>query len=474
MKLSNNRLILAVLSVLCIIMIGVTTVRDEWLSPLRTAVGYFLMPVQSGVNRVGKSLYNNLRDREKLQTALDDNRRLQEQIDELVMENTRLQADSFELTRLRRLYELDQNYGQYHMVGARVIAKDTGGWFHIFRIDKGSADGIRPDMNVMAGGGLIGIVTDVGANYATVRSIIDDVSRVSAMAMQSGDTCIVSGDLQLYSQGLLRISDITDTADIKDGDKIVTSTVSSKYLPGILIGYAKDLRTDASRLTRSGTLIPAADFGTLQEVLVITELKSEFREHTEDDPVTDESAAGTEALTSGAADGTGNAGTGEAAADPDSAGAAEDGGNREEAGDGAAAAAEETEARETESSGTGDSGSSGRAAETSAAREIPEVRAETEAPAQTEESTDSVVIVERIPSSDPGNSSAAAGPGTGISSQEGDDDGGGGPRPPEPAGPGGGDGGNVENGGGQPGGAEGQQGGEPQGGAGQEDRGPGV
>ena len=52
MKLSNNRLILAVLSVLCIIMIGVTTVRDEWLSPLRTAVGYFLMPVQSGVNRV--------------------------------------------------------------------------------------------------------------------------------------------------------------------------------------------------------------------------------------------------------------------------------------------------------------------------------------------------------------------------------------------------------------------------------------
>ena len=243
-------------------MIGVTTVRDEWLSPLRTAVGYFLMPVQSGVNRVGKSLYNNLRDREKLQSALDDNRRLQEQIDELVMENTRLQADSFELTRLRRLYELDQNYGQYHMVGARVIAKDTGGWFHIFRIDKGSADGIRPDMNVLAGGGLIGIVTDVGANYATVRSIIDDVSRVSAMAMQSGDTCIVSGDLKLYSEGLLRISDITDTADIKDGDKIVTSTVSAKFLPGILIGYASGgFRHAAGSAGRDGTeiRIPGAD-----------------------------------------------------------------------------------------------------------------------------------------------------------------------------------------------------------------------
>lgn len=366
MKLSNNRLILAVLSVLCIIMIGVTTVRDEWLSPLRTAVGYFLMPVQSGVNRVGKSLYNSIRDREKLRTALEDNRRLQEQIDELIMENTRLQADSFELTRLRRLYELDRNYGQYHMVGARVIAKDTGGWFHIFRIDKGSADGIKPDMNVMAGGGLIGIVTDVGANYATVRSIIDDVSRVSAMAMQSGDTCIVSGDLQLYSQGLLRISDITDTADIKDGDKIVTSTVSAKFLPGILIGYAKDLHTDASRLTRSGTLIPAADFGTLQEVLVITELKSEFREHTEDD--------------------------GDDAAE---AGAVPDGMEEETA---ASSGAESTD-------GSGDPGAGMDETDAAAEAEMEtpaETEAQTEAPAeteaQTEESTDSVVYVERGPS----------------------------------------------------------------------------
>ena len=284
MKVSNNRLILIILSIICIVMIGVTTLRDEWLSPLRTAVGYLLMPVQSGVNRVGRSLYNSIRDHEELKSALEDKRELQEQIDQLIMENTRLQADRFELDRLRRLYELNQKYGQYRMTGARVIAKDTGGWFHIFRIDKGSADGIRVDMNVLAGGGLVGIVTDVGANYATVRSIIDDVSRVSAMEIRSGDTCIVSGDLQLYAEGKLGISDITDTADIHEGDKIVTSTVSSKYLPGILIGYVKELRTDPARLTRSGTLIPAADFGTLQEVLVVLDLKSEMTEHPEPVP----------------------------------------------------------------------------------------------------------------------------------------------------------------------------------------------
>ena len=278
MKISNNRLVLIVLSVSCVGMIGLTTIKNEQLRPIRTAVGYFLLPVQTGVNRVGSAVYSNFKNQEKMRTALADNESLREQVATLTMENTRLQSDSYELSRLRKLYELNQTYGQYRMTGARVIAKDTGNWFHVFRIDKGARDGIKPDMNVVGDGGLIGIVTDVGDNYATVRSIINDVSRVSAMAIQSNDTCIVSGNLQLYANGKLKISDITDTADIKDGDAIVTSTVSSKFLPGILIGYAGDLKTDPDRLTRSGTLVPVADFETIQEVLVILDLKSEMRE----------------------------------------------------------------------------------------------------------------------------------------------------------------------------------------------------
>lgn len=278
MKISNNRLVLIVLSVSCVGMIGLTTIKNEQLRPIRTAVGYLLLPVQTGVNRVGSAVYSNFKNQEKMRTALADNESLREQVATLTMENTRLQSDSYELSRLRKLYELNQTYGQYRMTGARVIAKDTGNWFHVFRIDKGARDGIKPDMNVVGDGGLIGIVTDVGDNYATVRSIIDDVSRVSAMAIQSNDTCIVSGNLQLYANGKLKISDITDTADIKDGDAIVTSTVSSKFLPGILIGYAGDLKTDPDRLTRSGTLVPVADFETIQEVLVILDLKSEMRE----------------------------------------------------------------------------------------------------------------------------------------------------------------------------------------------------
>ena len=271
---NNTKYFLFGLSLLCICMIGITTIRGSILNPLRTAVGYVLVPIQSGVNRVGGGLYNELSSVGKLKTALAENETLKTRVDELTEENTRLRSEQFELERLRSLYELDQEYMQYHKIGARIIAKDSSSWFSVFRIDKGADDGIKQDMNVIAGGGLVGIVTDVGANYATVRSIIDDSSRVSAMAQQSGDSCIVAGDLKLFKEGRLKLSYMEKDDDIKDGDMIVTSNISGKFLPGILVGYATDITVDYNdNLTKSGYLIPAARFDRLQEVLVITDLK---------------------------------------------------------------------------------------------------------------------------------------------------------------------------------------------------------
>lgn len=273
MESKHNRYILIGLTVFCIILIGITSVADGWLAPLRTGVGYFLIPIQSGVNKVGTAVYDEIVDISHLKTALAENDALKQEMAALTEENNRLMSEQFELERLRQLYELDQEYLQYEKVAARVIAKDSGDWFQIFRINKGSADGIQVGNNVLAGGGLVGIVMDTGANYATVRSIIDDSSRVSSMAMQSGDTCIVGGDLTLYKEGRLRISDIKKDGDIKEGDRIVTSNISSAFLPGILLGYATDITIDSNQLTSSGYLIPVAEFNSLQEVLIITQVK---------------------------------------------------------------------------------------------------------------------------------------------------------------------------------------------------------
>lgn len=274
MESKHSKYILIALTTLCVLLIGITSLRNGMMDPLRTGVGYFLIPIQSGVNKVGTGIYNELTDFTRLKSALDENDQLKQQIAQLTEDNNRLQAERSELERLRSLYELDQDYMQYNKIGARVIARDSEKWFQVFRINKGSADGVRVDMNVVADGGLVGIVTDVGANYATVRSIIDDSSRVSAMPLDSAYDCIVAGDLTQYENGRLRLTDFSKEGVVKDGDQIITSNISTKFLPGILVGYAADVTMDSEHLTQSGYLIPVVDFDNLQEVLIITEVKS--------------------------------------------------------------------------------------------------------------------------------------------------------------------------------------------------------
>lgn len=280
--MKNSKYLLAGLSAFCILLIAITSINSGFLMPLRTGVGFLLVPLQSGVNAVGTSLYNNIRDYSSLKEAQAENDRLSSRIDQLIEENNRLQSNLYELDRLRELYQLDQEYMQYEKIAARIIAKDSGNWFQVFRIDKGSSDGIQENMNVMAGGGLVGIVTDVGSNYATVRAIIDDDSNVSGMCMRTGATCNVSGNLTLYQEGRLGLDHIKKEADIQAGDKIVTSNISDVFLPGILIGYASELTTDANNVTKSGTILPVAEFDNLQEVLVITQLKNGEAYHAED------------------------------------------------------------------------------------------------------------------------------------------------------------------------------------------------
>ena len=133
----------------------------------------------------------------------------------------------------------------------------------------------KKDMNVIASGGLVGIVAEVGKNYSIVKTIIEDNNSVSGMLIDTNDTCIVEGDIELSDSGLVHLNHIKADITVRNGDKIVTSNISDKYLQGILIGYAKDVTADSNNLTQSGYLVPAVDFNNLQEVLIITEMKNQ-------------------------------------------------------------------------------------------------------------------------------------------------------------------------------------------------------
>lgn len=264
--------------ILCIILIITSYKFKDTFAPVRSVAGNVVTPMQKGINTVGTFFAEKTEVFTSMKDLKKKNEKLQKELNSVTYENKILQQEKYELAELRKLYGLDQKYANYPKVAARVIDKDPGNWYKVFKIDKGSKDGLKVNMNVLAGdgsgGGLVGIITEVGHNWAKVRSIVDDTSNVGAMILSTNETCIVSGNRELSNKGLLEFSGLDNSkTKISTGAEVVTSYLSDKYHQGILIGYVKEVKVDNSNSTRSGYITPVVDFGKLETVLVITELR---------------------------------------------------------------------------------------------------------------------------------------------------------------------------------------------------------
>lgn len=279
-----SKYLLFILTLLCCLLLFITYNSTFIGNALNHVAGVVIVPFEKGISNAGVYLTTKSEQLNQINELNEKIKILEQQVADLTNENTKMQQDHYELTTLRELYNLDASYSEFNKTGAHIIARDSGNWFHFFVIDKGTDDGIEIDMNVMAGSGLVGRVVDVGNNWAKVKSIIADDSNVSAKVLATQDNMIVSGSLELYKDGKISYSQLLDRDNkVNIGDKIVTSNISDKYLPGILIGYISEVETDANNLTKSGTLTPAADFEHLEEVLVILEKKQVISEDTEEE-----------------------------------------------------------------------------------------------------------------------------------------------------------------------------------------------
>lgn len=274
-KQLQTKYMLVILTILCFLGIFGGLVFNINAGPLKGLAGYIFVPMQQGINHTGSWIFDTANDFKKLSEVLEENEKLKEENAELTNQLTNAKIEQYELENLRELFSLSQKYPTYEKVAANVIAKDSGNWFSTFTINRGQKDGIKPGMNVIAGSGLVGIVTDVGPNYSKVRSIIDDANNVSAMVPTTGDNFIVSGNLKTMNESMLiTFSGLRDAENnVKVGDPVITSYVSDQYHQGILIGYIASIENGPNNLTKIGTIAPVADFMHIEDVLVIKNIK---------------------------------------------------------------------------------------------------------------------------------------------------------------------------------------------------------
>ncbi len=270
-----SNFILIALSILCIVLLFVNYSTGFTGGPLRSVANYLFIPMQRGLDYVGSRISITNADAKTREELLSENEQLRSENEQLRTQLTNTQLQQAQLDDLLELYEVSATYSEYPTTGAHVIAKGTSNWYDTFTIDKGTSDGIKVNMNVIASGGLVGIVTEAGENFAIVRALIDDSNSISAMVVETGDNCIVSGNLEMMTESnMVEFSGLEDPDDeVKSGYAVVTSNISSNYVPGLLIGYVEGLTGDKNDLTKSGSITPIVDFKHLNTVLVITQLK---------------------------------------------------------------------------------------------------------------------------------------------------------------------------------------------------------
>ena len=275
-KQMKPRYVLWLIIVLCLLFIGVSLKNNGEKLNIQNGISSLILPMEKGLNSIGEWIGKQKEHSRSVNDLLAENEALKQQIEQLNTKISSMENNLSELDSLRGLLKMKEVYPDYDMVGARIISKDAGNWYNNFIIDKGSNDGIKKDMNVIYDNGLVGIVSDVSANNATVRAIIDDTSSVSGMLSKSTELCIVNGDLKLYQDGLLDVEMISKDAQISAGDEVVTSYISDKYLPGLVIGYISDVSMDSSNLSQNARITPKVSFDNITNVMVITQLKADL------------------------------------------------------------------------------------------------------------------------------------------------------------------------------------------------------
>lgn len=242
---------------------------EQWAWNLVSPITSLFAWVQSNAKNLGSRylfLVDAAKDEEQWRNKWQAARQKLVQLEELEQENE----------RLTRLLELQQNRWPGG-IAARVVAFDPRSEFRVIRIDKGSAEGVRSDLPVVAPEGLVGKVGPVFKRDALVLLLVDPTSFVDVVDSRSQVRCLLSGSGLLshaqlkHGYFLTRLEYLEKKSDVLLGDTIVTSGLDGLYPKGILVGTITRLTTDGDGLFLKADLLPAVDFTKLKEVSVLKE-----------------------------------------------------------------------------------------------------------------------------------------------------------------------------------------------------------
>ncbi len=211
-------------------------------------------------------------------TAFDElaaeNEALRKKLDEAndQLYNARLLEEENEW--LRNYLGLKRLHTDYRFEEATVIGREGGNSITVLTLNRGSLHGIEKGMPVLTDGGIVGAVVEVSATWCRVETLLETASAVGAYVERSAQSGIVSGSFSLAAEGLCVMNYLPDGADIRIGDRILTSGISSVYPPGLYIGEVTAVQPDPYSRTVTAEITIAVNPHALSRVMILTDFAS--------------------------------------------------------------------------------------------------------------------------------------------------------------------------------------------------------
>ncbi len=235
------------------------------------AVKGILTPIRTGASQLtdqAQRLYNYMFGYEAL---VAENEALKEEIARLEKDARNADALMRENDNLRAIAELKQVHEDYKLVDCYIISRTSQEWSSSFTVNRGSSSGLSEGMCVItANGEVVGLVSEVGLNYAEVKTVLDSSLEIGATIASSGYNGMVQGGYATGLAGLLRMDYLPSNSVIRNNDQVVT-TGSMVYPRNLIIGYVVDADFDDTGVAKYALLEPAANVAALEQVFVVTE-----------------------------------------------------------------------------------------------------------------------------------------------------------------------------------------------------------
>lgn len=265
LKSTRFKILLGILVVLLAFML-----RAAWtggLSPmLAQAAGLIVTPIQQVASEISGTVRGYFERYVRADEISAENERLRAEVNELRAQMVDYAQYKQENDTLREFLDIKGDNPDFELEPAAVVARDPGSRSGSFTIDRGSIHGVAVRDPVISADGLIGVVSEVGANYAKINTILDARVSVGAYVVRTRDIGVVTGDITLAQENRCRMNYLPKESRVAGGDLVVTNG-GGLFPKGLMVG--KIARVGDEGGSPYAEIELAADIYNVRDVMVI-------------------------------------------------------------------------------------------------------------------------------------------------------------------------------------------------------------